>query len=161
MRSEIITTDSKDRRFLYIPTKRVARIKRKHIQLIEHMAILVQRYEAAGLAANQIGEDASILVYIDLESKQMRSMINPVITWQSKEEVPSVEACLSVPSQNYIVDRPSMIRVCHDLGSGKTEEVALEGMTARIILHEESHLGGMLISDMGQAVSIEENVSAL
>jgi len=112
--------------------------------------------EGCGLAAPQIGVsrrvaivdgDVMVDVYPYLKGFK-RTFINPVVTWTSEESCEYNEGCLSVPGIYADVVRPEKIRVEYydENMEKKTEE--FDKFAARMILHEFSHLDGVLFTDL-------------
>jgi peptide deformylase len=115
--------------------------------LIPKMAAIMEAETnppALGLAAVQIGvKKRAILVRESLTSPTI-AMVNPVITGRSSEMVGSIEGCMSIPGEHYIVRRWKRIHVRYRDG----HKVA-SGLLAFVLQHEIDHLGGVLISDIG------------
>jgi len=57
------------------------------------------------------------------------------------------EGCLSFPGLFYPLDRPLRVEVGYRDLSGDQQRVQLEGLFARIWLHEMDHLDGVLFID--------------
>jgi len=100
-----------------------------------------------GMAANQMGHDISMFLMI-LEGRD-RIVINPRIVEKSKEISTMKEGCFSLPGYGTQVTRPDWIRVAFLNESMKEEEGIMEGMEARVFLHESDHLSGVTIYDHG------------
>ncbi|MBQ8063437.1 MAG: peptide deformylase [Clostridia bacterium] len=94
-----------------------------------------------GLAANMIGENVSIIVYMDGNLPGV--MLNPVIT---KREGPyeTEEGCLSLAGQRKTT-RYEKITVQWQDRQMQPRQGTVEGYTAQIILHEVDHCNGVLI----------------
>lgn len=112
--------------------------------------------EGCGLAAPQIGVgkrvaivDGNVMadVYPYLKGFE-RAFVNPVVVWSSDEACEYNEGCLSVPGIYADVVRPERIRVEYydENLEKKTEE--FDKFAARMILHEFSHLDGVLFTDL-------------
>ncbi len=111
----------------------------------------------AGLAAPQINRLFRMFVIryencadsdgMPIMTKEPKLYINPKISSMSKEAVTISEGCLSIPGTNAPVTRPEAFVVeAMDLdGQIFTEEVS--GWRARVILHENDHLNGVLFVD--------------
>ncbi len=108
-----------------------------------------------GLAASQVGVPLRLFVlrnYIRNEEGRVtlsapKVFINPKITVRGEELVVDEEGCLSVPGVRVQIARPTRIVIeALDLdGQPLKEEV--EGMNARVRMHENDHLNGVLIVD--------------
>lgn len=114
------------------------------------------RRRAIGIAANQVGIDASVCA-IDLPGKNPFILVNPRITRYSEIWVPDTESCLSLMGEEYIVNRAINCTVVADnydeelnfgvIDSPWNNEKLLE---SRCTQHEIHHLQGILISDIGE-----------
>ena len=74
-------------------------------------------------------------------------IVNPEITWRSKESVINEEGCLSLPEIYEDVERPQSIAVRYQNLEGETVEERLEGYPAIVFQHEADHLNGVLFID--------------
>jgi len=101
---------------------------------------IMKKYEGVGLAANQVGIDAQI--FIMGEDKPM-SIINPLITEVSTNQVEMMEGCLSFPGLFMKVKRPDIVGVKYLDTQQKECIIKLEGFHARVFLHEYDHLQGI------------------
>lgn len=133
-------------------------------ELISLMGQTMYDQRGVGLAAPQVGVLKRILVLdIDQVSQQstgssgnrqarkivrnLQVFINPEITWESNEDEPFTEGCLSVPGVEAEVYRPSRIRLrCHD-ANFERKELEADGLLARVLQHEIDHLNGKLFID--------------
>ncbi len=104
-----------------------------------------------GLAANQVGIDARImLVTFNMGKKKnfkVVPMINPEIIEVSKKQVKMEEGCLSLPGEFGEITRPAKIKARWQNQQGNWCEKKLENWDARIFLHEFDHLNGKLFID--------------
>jgi peptide deformylase len=113
--------------------------------LFNHMCHVMTSNHGVGLSANQIGLDASLFIMI-LDGKATM-IINPIITKISDETASLTEGCLSDPGLRIAVKRPTSIEVRFEDINGYMSEGKMDGITARIFLHEFDHLNGIMISD--------------
>lgn len=109
----------------------------------------------AGIAAPQVGKDLRIFVvrkYVDKPDgtwtvSDPKVYINPKISKPSKECWVFAEGCLSVPGLSVPVERPYQIHIeATDLFGNRFEEIE-EGHNARLLMHENDHLNGVLHID--------------
>ena len=112
--------------------------------LVEAMIETMDRYKGIGLAAPQVGVNKRILV-ADIGDGPV-AMINPEIK-EVKGEAEMEEGCLSIPEVNINVIRPAVIKVRYTDMNGKPRERKFKELLARVILHENDHLDGKLITD--------------
>lgn len=125
-------------------------------RLVQEMAELMYRRHGIGLAANQVGVLKQIAV-IDIDHLEiepggkprrfLRTLINPQIIWQSEEDSPYREGCLSLPGIETEIYRPQKIKVAYYDLDYQPQELEAEGMLARVIQHEVDHLQGILFID--------------
>ena len=123
--------------------------------LAEDMIKTMDAQKGIGLAAPQIGHPIRLFVlrnYIededsDQEFSDPQVYINPKILKVSKETDLEIEGCLSIPGIREQVERPLTIVIeAMDLeGKLFTEEIF--GYNARVRLHENDHLNGVLFID--------------
>lgn len=108
-----------------------------------------------GLAAQQVGKALRLFVlrrYIDgPDGKWTVSdpvvYINPKILEVTKETWVSEEGCLSIPKIYLPVERPIKIKVESTRLDGSHVVEEIEGMNARVVLHENDHINGVLFID--------------
>jgi peptide deformylase len=120
----------------------------------ELFEILNKRKDGIGLAANQVGIDASVAV---LNVKEPIVLINPEIV-RKEEETRYYEGCLSFPKKGCHTKRYKIVEVKTDnnegtmtFGAGDTETDLLESVCVQ---HEIDHLNGMRILDRAQQLTI-------
>ena len=101
--------------------------------------------EALGLAANQVG--LLFRVILVRLGEEERTLLNPEVIWRSEELELESEACLSVPGVEVDLARPKEVRVRALSEDGKEVDLHLEGLEARLLLHEIDHLDGVLYLD--------------
>jgi peptide deformylase len=118
--------------------------------LIADMADSMYEANGIGLAAIQIGVAKRILV-IDIDQKEgernIRTFINPKITWTSEETAVYEEGCLSVPEIWEDVERPARIRAEYLDETGAPQTLESDGLLATCLQHEMDHLNGILFID--------------
>lgn len=127
-------------------------------QLIENMWETMYRAEGVGLAAPQVGRSIRLFVVDGSPFGEgdegdegckgfKRVMINPVIFDESEEECDMEEGCLSIPGVKEVVSRPVSVKVEYFDAQWVLREEPLSGIAARIVLHENDHLDGVMIPD--------------
>ena len=103
-----------------------------------------------GLAAVQIGI-LKRLVVIDISKEDQKKnplfLINPVITYKSKNTSIYEEGCLSLPGHFAEIERPSECSVDYIDYNGKEKKLKADGLLATCIQHEVDHLNGVLFID--------------
>ncbi|KAF0248868.1 MAG: peptide deformylase [bacterium] len=149
MREEVVTIGDP---FLREPTKIVTNLT-EVAPLCELMVKkLREELKGAGLAANQIGVPARILIaelrkndlFPNRPPSSLHIMINPEIISQSDEMIEGWEGCFSVPDMVGLVPRHKSIVVKYvTLDEMEHKETFSEDI-ARTIQHEVDHLDGVL-----------------
>ena len=130
-------------------------------QLASDMIETMDKNDGIGLAAPQVGHSIRMFVlrnYLETEDgkwtmSEPKVFINPKLSAPSDELIVDTEGCLSLPGLRLEVDRPEKITVeAMDLeGNLFTEEV--EGYNARVRMHENDHINGVLFIDRIDASS--------
>ena len=126
--------------------------------LIEDMWETMYEADGVGLAAPQIGLSLRLFVADgtpfgegeegDAGCKDFkRVMINPVLFDLSEAQSSMEEGCLSIPGVREPVSRPVSIGVEYYDADWNLVEEHLDGLAARIVLHEYDHLEGIMIPD--------------
>jgi peptide deformylase len=113
--------------------------------LAEDMLATMREHEGVGLAANQIGRLKRILVAALEEGEFV--LVNPVVEEVAETTEKELEGCLSIPSIQVEVERPTAITVSGQDASGSPLKIEASGLLARILQHEIDHLDGVLILD--------------
>ena len=123
--------------------------------LVENMIQTMDAQKGIGLAAPQIGHPIRLFVlrnYIEDESSDQefsdpQVYINPKILKVSKESDFEIEGCLSIPGVREEVERPLSILIEATDLEGKLFTEEIFGYNARVRLHENDHLNGVLFID--------------
>ena len=128
--------------------------------LISNMWETMYNAEGVGLAAPQVGVnkkifiiDANPLFSVDHEISDFEKLnskkvfINPEITLINNDECSFNEGCLSIPEIRAEIKRPNTIRVNYYDENFNYNSIVFEGLLARVILHENDHINGVLFTD--------------
>ena len=125
-------------------------------QLVNDMIDSMNAYDGMGLAAPQVHK--SLMLFItcvpqpDAEGKYhpgtvIKVYINPKLSLPSQEKWFMDEGCISIPKLYGNVERPVKITVeAYDL-EGKPFTEHLIGLDARVVMHENDHINGVLYID--------------
>lgn len=128
--------------------------------LAADMIETMDQMEGVGLAAPQVGRLIRLFVlrnYMEtpdghLTLSEPHVYINPKLSKPSKETCEEIEGCLSIPGIRGKVERPIRIVVeALDL-QGKIFVEEEEGHNARVRMHENDHLNGVLFIDRMELV---------
>lgn len=108
------------------------------VWLSNSLAITTHELGGAGLSANQVGFDFSVMYIRGITS----ALFNPRIVMFSDETELGDEGCLSYPGLVMKIRRNKIIRIRSTDVRGKVDTQMYGGLTARIIQHEMMHLLG-------------------
>jgi len=136
--------------FLKKKTKPVEDINDDIRKLIEDMADTMYEAPGVGLAAIQVGEDKSIIVFdpeANKENRNYQALINPEIVSKEGECLSENEGCLSVPEFRSDVKRAEFAVVTGLDIQGNPVRIDAQGLLAVILQHEIDHLSGILFID--------------
>jgi peptide deformylase len=107
---------------------------------------LMQKSKGVGLAANQVGLNASVFGMLKSNGDKI-AVFNPIIRGASDETNLGVEGCLSFPALMLNVKRSNSIAVSYQNKEGITVNEELHGFDARVFQHEFDHLQGVNFVD--------------
>ena len=126
--------------------KCIAKIDRHDVAkiLVENM----HHYGGIGLSANQIGMYVRAFAMIkDLEYNEVIVCFNPRIIKKYNDDVWCEEGCLSFPDEIINIQRPNRIVVKYEDEDKKDHKIKLDGLAARVFLHEYDHLQGIVFTE--------------
>lgn len=126
-------------------SQHVEKVTKEITKLIGDMEETLAHAEGLGLAAPQV--NSSLSICLARLGERITPLINPEITWRSKETDTIEEGCLSLPGILVTVSRPTNIIVQYTDAKGRTQERSLSDLDARVVQHEIDHLNGILIVD--------------
>lgn len=112
-------------------------------------------HKGVGLAGPQVGVMLRIFVIQDERVNEMGEwivsepevIINPVLSKPSHEKEVMEEGCLSLPGLHVYVVRPKTIHIRYQNIKGEWIEEAVTDFRARVMMHENDHLNGVLTID--------------
>lgn len=124
-------------------------------QLAYDMSVAMDHYHGTGLAAPQVKRSVRLFVARLSEKEEFEEwvkepievFINPVLSQPSSQICEEVEGCLSIPGVRASVPRPASIRVQAVDLDGCVIDRVYTGYLARILMHENDHLNGVLYID--------------
>lgn len=143
-------------------------------ELVQEMDQLMLTHDGMGLAAPQVGESLRIfLTHAPFESPEgsgkwelgpLEVFINPVLTFPTQELWVVEEGCLSLPNLRLPVERPVGITIeAYDI-EGKPFKRSVTEMVARLYMHENDHLNGVLTidrTDKKSRAQVEQRLRAI
>lgn len=135
--------------------KPIDKITPEVIEFVENLIESMIAYNGVGLASPQVGKRWRIFVFREeillpdgnYHLGEPQVAINPQIFNPSKEMEIQAEGCLSVPGVYPDVARPVKIEVQYLNLKGEKISEDLEGHKARVFMHENDHLNGVLHID--------------
>ena len=105
-------------------------------------------YEGIGLSANQIGIGERVFVMmLNMETEETITCFNPRIIKRYNDCVWFEEGCLSFPDEIINIQRPNRIVVKYEDEDKKDHKIKLDGLAARVFLHEFDHLEGIVFTE--------------
>ena len=131
-------------------SERLEKVDSNIKKLMDDMLETMYGAPGIGLAAVQVGI-LKRLVVIDIskdnEKKNPLFLINPELTFKSKNISSYEEGCLSLPGQFAEVERPAECHLNYIDYHGKEKKLKADGLLATCIQHEIDHLNGILFID--------------
>lgn len=139
---------------LETPTSSFDSVEPEYRMMIsQHMKKIMEQHRGIGLSANQINLDVAVLV--QMIDQDAIAMFNPEILEISDYKVLMTEGCLSDPGLYLKISRPTQVKVRWEDESGELDEAVLNGLNARVFLHEYDHLQGILFTDRVGRVKLD------
>ena len=128
---------------LRTPTRVCTKNDIKQLRVVySKMKKQLKESEGLGLAANQIGENLSLIIVGDTP------LVNPTFFSKSKKMVVSNEACLSIPNTFVEIKRAKWVWITYDdLNFVSKHNIRFSGRLSACAQHEMDHLKGKLIID--------------
>lgn len=141
---------------LRMKAKKVEAITPEIVQICQEMLTkMLSLDNCIGFAGPQLG--IPLRIFVIREEKFLPNdqyaygppevIINPVLTKPSQETETMVEGCMSLPGLHVEVTRPRSIHVRYQNPKGEFVEELLEDFRARMFMHENDHLNGVLHID--------------
>jgi peptide deformylase len=123
--------------------------------LVEKMIATMDICDGLGLAAPQVNQSLRLFVIrtpIDTgddkyELGDVQVFINPKLSLPSNETWAAPEGCLSIPTIHCDIVRPKQITVEFTTLTGETISKRVSGWEAKVIMHENDHINGVLFID--------------
>jgi peptide deformylase len=125
------------------------------VQLANDMIETMVAANGVGLAGPQVGHLLRIFIIRDEKIDGTGGyvmgppevIINPTLSNPSEEKVVMVEGCLSIPGLYVEVIRPKKIHIRYMNLKGEWVEEELDDFRARVTMHENDHINGVLMID--------------
>lgn len=140
---------------LRLKAKPVEEITDEIRQLAKDMIETMHAHRGIGLAAPQVNRSLALFVTFapkegeggQLLSGEERVFINPKLFDPSAATCALNEGCLCLPGIRADVVRPERIVIQYTSLDGQVHREELTGWDARVVMHENDHLHGMLFID--------------
>ncbi len=124
-------------------------------QLIRDMTDTMIDKRGVGIAAPQVGRSLALFITqfpVDADKEEwepepIEVFINPKILEVNDIESVHSEGCLSIPGIYEDVIRPTRIKIRAQNTKGEFFERIYEGYRARVCMHENDHINGVLFID--------------
>ncbi len=148
-----------------ILTTKCNKIEKIDNDVIDFSQILVKmmiKYDGIGLAANQIGDNRSIIAVAGIKPFTSPTiLINPEIIRQIDPIVTFEEGCLSFPKLYISVDRPEGVVVRYYDLNFKIQTIEAHELLARVLQHEIDHINGIRFIDRISKEKLSNLISVL
>ena len=113
-------------------------------ELAQTLVESMLHHRGVGLSANQIGiNERAFAMVSDIETMQVIVVFNPKIIKEYNKKETMEEVCLSYPETFLQIERPYSIVVKFEDEDKKVHKIKMEGLMARIFLHEYDHMEGI------------------
>jgi peptide deformylase len=130
----------------------VEKITPEILDLCENMVETMIESMGIGLSAVQVGKPIQILTILNNDVNNLITretpavvMINPKIVREFGPMIVKAEGCLSFPGKVANKRRSKTVEVRYTDRDGKTQEVRMSDLHARIFFHEYDHFFGRLL----------------
>ena len=124
----------------------VKKIGPEYVKIAQELLDTLHSGDGIGLAGPQVGILERIFV-VHVGEYDPIVFINPSILETSQETLKYEEGCLSLPGIYTDVIRPKAVKIQAWNEKGRPFTLEAEGLMARVILHENDHLDGILFID--------------
>lgn len=104
-------------------------------------------WEAGGIAAIQVGKPIQMFIALNYNHNEFEVFINPKVKELGEKTDVYEEGCLSVPDRTGKVERKKRIKMTYYDRFGIKRKERFSGINARVIMHENDHLSGILYID--------------
>ncbi len=123
--------------------------------LVDDMLATMREANGVGIAAPQVFEPLAVFIvasrpnprYPNAPLMEPEVVVNPEVMEQAEAVEKGWEGCLSIPGIRGEVPRPTQVRVRYQTLEGATVEKEFDGFVARVFLHENDHLHGIVFLD--------------
>ncbi|MCH8979999.1 MAG: peptide deformylase [Armatimonadetes bacterium] len=124
--------------------REIERVTKKHHVLAENMMRIMRQANGVGLAAPQVG--ASVRIVVMIADDRPLVLFNPKVLSATGSQIDE-EGCLSIPGLYGDVERAAEVEIEALDRKGRKSTWEMDGMSARVVLHEIDHLDGILFTE--------------
>lgn len=110
--------------------------------LAEDLRDTMRAAPGIGITAPHIGVPLRVVV-LELSPGDVRSYVNPVIRWSSKDVMRHEEGSISMPGVTEVVERPARVRLGYQDLAGAEQELEADGLLGICLQHEIDQLDGV------------------
>ncbi|HXH60994.1 MAG TPA: peptide deformylase [Fimbriimonadaceae bacterium] len=129
---------------LYEKAVDVERVTKRHQMLADNMQRIMRAARGVGLAAPQIGVSERLIVVAP--ENRPTVIFNPKVLKAEGSQI-GEEGCLSIPGLYGDVDRAEFVEIGGLDRKGRESTWEMDGIAARVALHEIDHLDGILFTE--------------
>lgn len=145
--------------------------------LIHDMWETMYAANGAGLAAPQVGKFIKLFIVDTIQSYDSSNyedrqlyvgdmgikevFINAEIVELSGNSVIAAEACLSIPTLQFDVERKLSVIMKYQNENFEQRQILFSGSTARAVLHEYDHTKGVLLTDYADKEKIKDQLNKI
>jgi peptide deformylase len=115
-----------------------------------------KKEQGVGLSANQCG--FKYRVFVMGANDNYVAFFNPKVL-TTEGEVHMMEGCLSFPLLGLHITRPKKITVEYQDYTGETKNMTLDGISARVFLHELDHMNGIVYTQLAKPMALKSGMA--
>lgn len=148
---EIVKNDND---FLSKKSRTVEVIDDRIKDLVNDMKQTLIKSGGVGLAAPQVGVLKRIFIVDvgDQDNPDLMVFINPEVLKKKGKNDKYIEGCLSYPGRSFKITRPNFVSMQAQNIDGEWFTIEAEDFLARALMHENDHLDGITIPQIGKEV---------
>lgn len=148
---EIVKNDND---FLSKKSRKVEVIDDRIKDLVNDMKQTLIKSGGVGLAAPQVGVLKRIFIVDvgDQDNPDLMVFINPEVLKKKGKNDKYIEGCLSYPGRSFKITRPNFVLMQAQNIDGEWFTIEAEDFLARALMHENDHLDGITIPQIGKEV---------
>jgi peptide deformylase len=133
----------------------VKKVSKELIEFGNNMIETMKEANGLGLSAVQVGRLIRVLCM--KRGGKTLLMYNPIVLQKSNTRRMNKESCLSFDNVEYIIKRPTWVKVRYIDQQNKSKMAHLEDLDAVVFQHELSHLDGITFDQIEDKLPIVKN----